>query len=72
MEAEVGIERILPSTSHSKSTVYIITVTLKIKGLMRCVKHNFDTLILTQFYSPQIRFAGTSAGTFRPRCYVQS
>jgi hypothetical protein len=64
LEARVGIGRIPSSTSHSKSTVYIITDTLKIKVLFCYVKLNSNRLLLTPFYSHLIRFAGTSAGTF--------
>jgi len=63
-EAEVGIGRVPPSTSHSQSTVYIITDALRIKGSIRYVKDNFDRLSVTPFYSPPIRLAGTAAGTF--------
>ncbi|MGH7989613.1 MAG: hypothetical protein ACREDS_05375 [Limisphaerales bacterium] len=64
LEARVGIGRIPPSTSHSKSTVYIITDALKIKAFLRYVKHNFSRLFLTPFYSQPMKFAGISAGTF--------
>jgi hypothetical protein len=64
LEAGVGIGRVPPSTSHSKSTVYIITVALKIKAFLHYVKNNFSRLFLTPFYSQPMRFAGTPAGTF--------
>jgi len=64
MEAEVGIERVPPSTSHSQSTVCIITDALKIKGGIRYVKDNLDWLSITPFYSPPMSPAGISAGTF--------
>ena len=51
LEARVGIERIPPFTSHSKSIVYFITAGLKIKAFSRCVKHNFNQLKVTSFYS---------------------
>ena len=39
-EARVGIGRVSPSTSHSKSTIYIITVTLMLKAFLHYVKDN--------------------------------
>jgi len=49
LEAEVGIGHIPPCTSHSKSTIYIITDATKIKAVLRCVNHNFSQLLLTYF-----------------------
>jgi hypothetical protein len=40
LEARVGIGRVSPSTSHSKSTIYIITVTLMLKAFLHYVKDN--------------------------------
>src|ERR1039458_4305006 len=40
LEARVGIGRVSPSTSHSKSTIQIITVTLILKAFLYYVKDN--------------------------------
>jgi hypothetical protein len=55
-------------TSHSLSTVFIITDALKIKGSIRYVKVNLNWLLITPFYSLPLWFAGISAGTFS-RCF---
>jgi hypothetical protein len=67
MVAGGGIGRFLPSTSHSKSMIYIITNALKIKGLLHYVNDNSSRLFLTPFYSQPLEVAGTSAGTLLKR-----
>src|SRR5208283_988927 len=64
MEARVGIERIPPSTSHSKSSVYVIADCLTVIHL-RLLSSLTPTLLWLTHSNPfRTVFAGTSAGTF--------
>src|ERR1700722_269580 len=64
MEARVGIERIPPSTSHSKSTAYGTADLLNLKRLHFMSRITPPDFFLTQFNPHQMKFAGTFAGTF--------
>jgi len=64
MEARVGIERIPPSTSHSKSIVYGIADALIIMHLRSLSTITPPLFFLTRFNPFKTVFAGTPAGTF--------
>jgi hypothetical protein len=67
LEARVGIGRVSPSTSHSKSIVYVIADTLTLMELRSLSSVTPSLLPVTRFNPIRRVFAGTSAGTFLRR-----